>query len=555
MINNFSIAIDHRLRKSFEMSAFSSAVKDSNVDVIFTQNLEDMIDNPLQPFLMVGEDIPPKALLPQQWFFLVGKDCSQSFTNLFYIDSLEGDAARKLFKMIFRQYLSQRVVCIKEGAYDLSLALCMRAAHYYRNLIDDIQENLLADRIQSFLNLSVDFFAAHERFYSSSNEDELMVIFNDFITQHKVLDRVSLVKGDDSDRFVILDQQGYNFLPLIFDDRGDYLAYRVCSQQLPDVVAFYLFSILDVLSRFVHSMDLYRSAFARNNLWEEVFSLLSLPISLISLKGELLLHNQEFLRLNILPNQCLALADGAEFEREQLLYKVFRKEVQKNGQHLILFSFISIETANAKKSKNISSEQLGIISSSIAHELNNPLGGILAALSLLELEDFWDSDAQIELKEMKNSAERCKNLVQIFLGFSKTSQSLHSKKGLRFETAFEQALQLVRFRMIESNRYFMINNIETGSIYQREFDTSAVSMVFYLILSELLTSFSHHQLVAGKESGQIIIAIAQYEDRVEIEFMDNLAISERINQSKLISQLVDIEGMSLYVDESRIIFQ
>ncbi len=551
----FIAAIDEDLKVDFELCSLYPLMLDQKIEFFYFNSWEQVLNHPQQPFIIISNKSLGHNLLVHQWYLCIGQASTHNSNNLFQLDNLEGEAARKLFKIIYRQHLSASVLSVKENAYDLSMALCMRAAQSFRSLLEDIQSHVESERVDHFFSMSVDFLAAHERFYSSADEDELMAIFNDFIQPHGVLVKVALVKGDQSEDFIRLDQAGYNFLPLFFDEAGGYLAYRVAPHQSPDVVAFYLFSLMDVLSRFVHSMDLYRSALSRNNLWEEVFALVSMPISLISDKGELLLHNQDFLRLNILPGQCLAFLDGAEFEKDQALYKVFRKKIEKTGQQFFLFSFVSIETASVKRGKNISSEQLGIISSSIAHELNNPLGGILAALSLLELEDWWDQESRTELREMKKSAERCKNLVQVFLGFSRTSHSIQNKIINNFDSAFDQAQQLVRFRMIESNTYFTFSRVNTSEIYRREFNTSAASMVFYLILSEILTLFSHHKLVAEKDGGHIEASIAQYEDRVELEFDEELDIAERVNQSKLMSQLIDMEGLSLYADGNKIIFQ
>lgn len=548
------VAVHSDLKSEFDFTPFADYVRGIALPIHYFSHESEILDLQYPPFVVFAKEFSSAFLsrLEDTWFFMIGDaQAVAPSQNLFSLDRLEGEAPRKLFKIVHKQFIASVVSAVKEDAYDLALALCMRAAQYFRQLLDDPNSK----EFNSFIELSVDFLAAHERFYSSADEEELMASFNDYIRQHGIISHLEVVSGDDNEAFLRLSKEGYAFMPLFFDDRGSYLAYRLLSSKNPDHVAFYLFALLDVFSRFVHSMDQYRSSLARNNLWEEVFALLGMPVSLISAKGELLLHNQEFLKLGILPNQCLNLNDGAEFEKDQVLYKVYRKQVGVEERRTDLFSFVSIETAAVKRGKNISFEQLGIISSSIAHELNNPIGGILAALSLLELEDYWDDDGRMALKEMKKSAERCKNLVQIFLGFSRTSSRYHTAVNRDFTSAFEQALNLVRFRMIESNSYLTIDYRDTNQTYGKEFNTSAVAMVFYLILSEVLTLFSHRRLIAGQDHAPILAKISQYDDRVEIEFNEGLNLEERLNNSKLMSQLLDMEGLSLYVDGHRIIFQ
>jgi two-component system NtrC family sensor kinase len=66
---------------------------------------------------------------------------------------------------------------------------------------------------------------------------------------------------------------------------------------------------------------------------------------------------------------------------------------------------------------------LGMLAAGIAHEINNPLGGVLA-LTKLALEDMPSNDSNREnLDEVVRQAERCRDIVRRLLEFSRQSES------------------------------------------------------------------------------------------------------------------------------------
>lgn len=63
--------------------------------------------------------------------------------------------------------------------------------------------------------------------------------------------------------------------------------------------------------------------------------------------------------------------------------------------------------------------ELGTVGSSIAHELNNPIGGVIAYLQLLKM-DLKDTDPfYADVIDMEKAALRCKDIVQNLLSFTR----------------------------------------------------------------------------------------------------------------------------------------
>ncbi len=554
---NPRVILDRSLSEEYSRSEFGKFLAEKNIhpEIYDSNDMVALKFSDSEMRLWVVENSSNIHFLENDWVFEVSSRRGVSSDQVFSLEELRGDEARKLFRLISREYRHLHANNVKEAAFLNCEQILAKTTRLLSSVIHSIASSPREEMVSHYISYSIDFLAEHDKFFGAKNEDEFVDVLNLFIKKHNVARDVQWISGDDLKSLLYLNSSGYVIVPIFGDERGDYLAFLLSDTQISDENIFYLFCLIDVVHRFVVSLSEYRENSSRNSLWEEVFSLIPLPVSLISNDGELILHNKDFLDLNILPGECLMFADGLEFEKGQNVYKVHRVELKNNGDIFHLLSFSSAEVVLKKKEKAISSEQLGIISSSIAHELNNPIGGILAALSLIELEDWWDEDSIHTISEMKKSAERCKKLVQVFLGFSRASGPNSSFSSHDFESAFQQALSLVRFRMIESDVMLEIDMVDTASKYGKEINPSVVAMIFYLILSEIMTSISHRKLVSGESSSSVCGKLYQYDDRVEIEFDENLDFADRINKSKLIGQLVDMEGLGLYVTSSRLIFQ
>jgi two-component system, NtrC family, sensor kinase len=89
---------------------------------------------------------------------------------------------------------------------------------------------------------------------------------------------------------------------------------------------------------------------------------------------------------------------------------------------------------------------IGTLASEVAHEINNPLGGLIMAVQMLlaDLEaNEWDPlAAEEELREIENDARRCKKITQKLLDFSRSVPEERTPLDLIKVT--EEALLLVQ---------------------------------------------------------------------------------------------------------------
>jgi two-component system NtrC family sensor kinase len=108
--------------------------------------------------------------------------------------------------------------------------------------------------------------------------------------------------------------------------------------------------------------------------------------------------------------------------------------------------------------------ELGTIGSSIAHELNNPLGGILSFTQLIKMDMSPLNVHYQDILEMEEGVQRCKEIVQNLLGFARspTSDSIGS---VNLREVCLRALKIVELQTksqgIEVKLHFLGEEVHT----------------------------------------------------------------------------------------------
>jgi hypothetical protein len=274
------------------------------------------------------------------------------------------------------------------------------------------------------------------------------------------------------------------------------------------------------------------------DFWKNIFSKIPHPMAVISPLGELLIYNEHFASVGILPRECLGFKDNDHLELHQQYYKIRRFDFSVHGNNIHYYIFYTSE-----KIMNNPNNELGIVSSSIAHELNNPLAGILAALALVRLENDWSEEAILEIEEMKNGAKRCKELVEIFLGFSRLAPNNSGDSSLKL--SLDQAINLLRFRMVESDLRLDMKLSPINENLNFEINSSVLSMILYLILSELMTAFAHHRLLFPKSLSLLEGKVLGLPHQLQFVLNEEFEYEKNILDSKLLQHLLFLEKLQI----------
>jgi hypothetical protein len=272
--------------------------------------------------------------------------------------------------------------------------------------------------------------------------------------------------------------------------------------------------------------------------YSTILNAIPFPIALFDNKGELTLHNAKFVGLNLTAKKCYSLEDNHQLTIKNELYKVHKINQDENT----LYYFAKVTDFIGEDDHDHSqSSDLGIITSSIAHELNNPLAGIMAALDVILL-DFESPEMASNITDMKETVIRCKKLVETFLGFSKYRPQTEEAYDEKIQNCFNQAIELIRFRLIENNLN-IVTHFETDQGFNNSFNPHVMTMIFYLTFGELLTNFSHHKLVADDRSTSILIEFIETKDSFTIKKPEEFSLSSQFLQGKLIRHLLVTQSL------------
>ncbi|MFT6069830.1 MAG: signal transduction histidine kinase [Bacteriovoracaceae bacterium] len=486
------------------------------------------------------------------WFFLlvdvVGEDYPDT-NNLIVLDQNTREQIPALLELINEEFCQQKKKQLAKNALKNFQVLGKESVSFLEELQDSFKNRGedLGTHGKSALGVMETIYQHYGEFHTTENFDELDKLLKKVIGKEKLIKSIQIY--EDFDLLLSDDMGGGMILPLVHGDKSALALYRFPKKITP-ITPFYTYFLHSMLS--TSFAKVYpRNADAENALWEEAFSRFPFPCAMITQTGELILHNPSFSKLNLSPVVLSKLSNQEKIESQGTVFEMNRLEINRGEQQQ---SILMLMSDNSKIENNSgSSEELGIISSSIAHELNNPLAGILAMISVLELEDEWLEDAEVTqgLIEMKQSGRRCKDLIEIFLGFSKAFPNAGETDEINEN--FLKSLELIRFRTIESNVRFEFSHHKGSSPFKRELNTSVVSMMFYLILNEILTSFSHHKLVSGAEDNVLKGHFYEHPTKIIIEMEKGFRFQKALDESKLIQHLLDLLGISLQVEDKKII--
>lgn len=172
--------------------------------------------------------------------------------------------------------------------------------------------------------------------------------------------------------------------------------------------------------------------------WEATFSAINEPVAIIDRSYDVIQINSPeptggrcYERLFKRSAPCTGCRRGETFRLEQADGRVWDVHSQllplEPGRDPMFVNLYSDVTERLHMEQRIVESarlaELGTIGSSIAHELNNPLGGILNFAQLLRMDLPPDHAIVDDVKQIEDGARRCKDIVENLLGFTRAPRS------------------------------------------------------------------------------------------------------------------------------------
>ena len=206
----------------------------------------------------------------------------------------------------------------------------------------------------------------------------------------------------------------------------------------------FLQKIAEVVSLAIDRLDKLKQTLSFKEQWEATFNAVVEPVIILNENYEVMQSNSAYQKraenkknkkchesLFGRPTPCEGCHLGQKFRvnpGNATTYDVFSQPLPSAPDESKLFVNQYHEiTEQLKMEKKILETarlaEIGAIGSSIAHELNNPLGGMLSFAQLIKLDLPSEDPLFPDVVELESGVRRCRDIVQNLLGFSRNPAS------------------------------------------------------------------------------------------------------------------------------------
>jgi two-component system NtrC family sensor kinase len=296
--------------------------------------------------------------------------------------------------------------------------------------------------------------------------------------------------------------------------------------------------------------------------WEATFDAITHPLALVDESYSVIRSNEGYKKLATDPSSapcftrafgrdsvCTGCRLGESFELNHgsKIYSVFSQKLLPSGHYLVLYRDITEERALERQIfESAKLAEMGTIGSSIAHELNNPLGGMISFLQLIKSDLIGNEPHFEDIAEMEKGAQRCKEIIQNLLGFSR-KQEASDPEPFDLRDAITQALKITDLQTRS-------RGIRVEALWGSE--PAVVSghlKLFSQALCHLLQNAAEAvQLKYGRaqlSQGHITVQLKRQPSEFEIWITDNGASPQGVPQMgvPLAQQLIKIHGGRLEI--------
>lgn len=286
--------------------------------------------------------------------------------------------------------------------------------------------------------------------------------------------------------------------------------------------------------------------------WEATFNAISEPILIVNTNYEILQSNLK--EKNSTSNKCFEVlfkrdqpCENCKFgetfsmkNKKNQIFEVRSQRVPFEGlkQHIFanIYTDVTEKLLLENQLMNFARQaDLGLVSSSIVHELNNPLAGMMAFAQLLRMELKKDHPIFKDIELIETHLKRCRDIIQNLLNFVRQPDD-NKFVTLNFLEIFESSLKLVELQA----RYYGVKfhfSKESFSKIEIEGNLYRLTQALTALLQKSLRSILEKKRSYPQHKGHIEIELKQNSDSIDIQFFDN-GLAEEPNDLQINSDLV-----------------
>ena len=257
--------------------------------------------------------------------------------------------------------------------------------------------------------------------------------------------------------------------------RGEILFAKSEGQRFTPSEVDFLHELSEALGLALARMHKLEQAEVLKGQWQATFDSIPHALCLTTSDFEILKMNMAFQQActshsfhSLLGKNCFNVFFGKDFQPPHNMASPFSFRNSRSGENgmeqfevmgetlgiamdnqpvqLVLIRSITEEARYERRILDASKlAELGTIGSSIAHELNNPLGGMLSFLQLILMDLKKGAPYHSEIKEMEGAVLRCRDIVQNLLSFARKQDLGEFSKVDLWEVA-ERAMRLIELQ-------------------------------------------------------------------------------------------------------------
>jgi hypothetical protein len=263
----------------------------------------------------------------------------------------------------------------------------------------------------------------------------------------------------------------------------------------------------------------------------------AVAIGVYNLNNDLVDCNKAFQLLAPSKNDLFLFSDQSLIEIKKDNFHLVRTESSE-----LIFFFIT-KASNIKPADY--SFELGVVCSSLAHELNNPLGGILSCAQVLKDYSSVKNLDQIKiLGELIKSTKKCHSLVSTFLDFASKKKS---NIGPIINT-IKEVISLFSTRFIELD--LKVIPAFTGELDVQFKNPSSWSMILYLVLNDILNLYLRDGMIQGVKLNNLHIEFFIMDNRISLIGIENT----EIDSNSFLEHLMFIVGAKITIEQNILSF-
>lgn len=323
-----------------------------------------------------------------------------------------------------------------------------------------------------------------------------------------------------------------------------------------------LSEISEAVSLALQRMQKLDQAETLKQQWEATFDSISHPLCLTTDDFKILRMNRAFALApkkkfkELLGQNCFEVMLGKKpveaptfpFRSQEGAFEIsgqpLQFELNEKKAHLILFRDITEEHRIERRILETTKlAELGTIGSSIAHELNNPLGGMLSFLQLIKMDLSPKTPLRADVEDMEKSTLNCRDIIRNLLSFARKSDSDdHQQTDLH--AVIERAIKLIELQSKSKGIRIDVQWPHESLPFVGSVNT--LSQALCNILQNSIDAISEQMQVDPLYPGHIKIQVQAFAKEYRIEVIDNGAGIRLEHQKQIFNPLFTTRDPGLF---------